>query len=94
MISRSATNAMLLPIIALDMSMTQDEWNKQAANHLKSELARLGIGYKTLIEKLNAIGVHETYKGVSAKINRGTYTFVFFMQCMKALKQKTVRFDE
>lgn len=94
MISRNATNAMPSPLIALDMSMTQDEWNKQAANHLKAELARLGIGYETLIEKLNVIGVHETYKSVSAKINRGTYSFVFFMQCMKALKQKTVRFDE
>lgn len=94
MISRNTANAMPSPSIALDMSMTQDNWNKQAANHLKAELARLGIGYETLIEKLKAIGVDETYKSVSAKINRGTFSFVFFMQCMKALKQKTVRLEE
>lgn len=93
MISLNTTNAMPPHLIALDISMTQDNWNKQAANHLKAELARLGIGYETLIEKLNAIGVHETYKSVSAKINRGTFSFVFFMQCMKALKQKTVRLE-
>ena len=74
-------------------TMNQDDWNKQAANLLKAELARLGIGYETLIAKLEAIGVHETYKSVSAKINRGTFSFAFFMQYMKALKQKTVRLE-
>jgi hypothetical protein len=75
-------------------TMDQDDWNKQAANLLKAELVRLGIGYEILIEKLETIGVHETYKSVSAKINRGTFSFAFFMQCMKALKQKTVHLEK
>ena len=74
--------------------MTQEEWNRQAANLLKAELARLGIGYEGLIEQLQAIGVDESYKGIAAKINRGTFSFAFFMQCKKALKQKTVRLEE
>ena len=74
--------------------MTQEEWNRQAANLLKAELARLGIGYEELIEQLQAIGVDESYKGIAAKINRGTFSFAFFMQCMKALKQKMVRLEE
>jgi hypothetical protein len=71
--------------------MTQEEWNRQAANLLKAELARLGIGYEGLIEKLQAIGVDESYKGIAAKINRGTFSFAFFMQCMKALGIKEFR---
>ena len=74
--------------------MTQEEWNRQAANLLKAELVRMGIGYEGLIQQLHAIGVDESYKGIAAKINRGTFSFVFFMQCMKALKQKTVRLEE
>ncbi len=74
--------------------MTQEEWNKHAANILKAELARLGVGYDGLIEQLQAIGVDESYKSIAAKINRGTFSFAFFMQCMKALKQKTVRLEE
>lgn len=74
--------------------MTQEEWNRQAANFLKAELVRMGIGYEGLIEQLQAIGVDESYKGIAAKINRGTFSFAFFMQCMKALKQKTVRLEE
>ena len=41
-----------------------------------------------------AIGVEESYKGIAAKINRGTFSFAFFMQCMKALNQKIVRLEE
>lgn len=74
--------------------MTQDEWNRQAANLLKAELVRMGIGYEGLIEQLQAIGVEESYKGIAAKINRGTFSFAFFMQCMKALNQKIVRLEE
>lgn len=64
------------------------------ATLLKAELTRLGIGYEGLIEKLKAIGVDESYKGIAAKINRGTFSFAFFMQCMKAIHQKTVRLED
>lgn len=74
--------------------MTQEEWNRQAANLLKAELVRMGIGYEGLIQQLQAIGVDESYKGIAAKINRGTFSFAFFMQCMKALNQKIVRLEE
>ncbi|MGZ0787639.1 DUF6471 domain-containing protein [Pseudomonas saponiphila] len=74
--------------------MTQEEWNKQAANLLKAELARAGVGYEELIDKLKEIGVDESYKGIAAKINRGTFSFAFFMQCMGALNVKIVRLGE
>jgi len=71
--------------------MSQEYWNKQAANLLKSEMARVGVGYEGLIEHLKVIGVEESYKGVAAKVNRGTFSFAFFMQCMKALGIEQVR---
>lgn len=71
--------------------MNQEEWNKQAANLLKAELARAGVGYEGLIDKLKEIGVDESYKGIAAKINRGTFSFVFFMQCMSALGKTEIR---
>jgi Domain of unknown function (DUF6471) len=74
--------------------MLHEDWNKHAANLLKAELTRLGIGYEGLIEKLKAIGVEESYKGIAAKINRGTFSFAFFVQCMKAINQKTFRLEE
>lgn len=74
--------------------MVSDEWNRYASNLLKAELARAGIGYDELIRRLAAIGVQEGYKGLAAKINRGTFSLVFFAQCMQALEVRTVRLRE
>lgn len=74
--------------------MNDEEWNRFATNLLKVELARVGIGYDELIKRLDAIGVQESYKGLAAKINRGTFSLVFFAQCMKALGVKSVRLSE
>lgn len=60
---------------------------------LKSELTRMGVSYDVLVLKLNAIGVSENYNTVNTKINRGTFSFVFFMQCMNAIGKNTVILD-
>ena len=53
-------------------------FDKKAKILLKTELARAGIGYAELIEKLSAIGVEETYAGISNKISRGKFSLSFF----------------
>ncbi|MBC3832426.1 hypothetical protein H8K33_13045 [Undibacterium amnicola] len=73
--------------------MQNNDWNSRATNLLKSELKLAGIGYEELIKRLAEIGVEESYKGIANKINRGAFTFAFFMQCMKALGKDTIRFD-
>lgn len=73
--------------------MNENEWKSHAKNILKAELTRQGVSYDVLVEKLKAIGVEENYNTVNTKINRGTFSFVFFVQCMKALDIKLVRFD-
>ncbi|HEY8099301.1 MAG TPA: DUF6471 domain-containing protein [Burkholderiaceae bacterium] len=73
--------------------MDRDEWNRQATNVLKAELARAGIGYDELLRRLAGLGVEESYKGIANKINRGAFTFMFFMQCMKALGKTSIRLD-
>lgn len=73
--------------------MTDIDWHKLATNTIKVELARSGIGYEELIRRLEAIGVKESYTGIAAKINRGTFSFMFFMQCMKALGKSEIRLD-
>ena len=73
--------------------MEHENWNRRATNLLKAELKLAGIGYEELINRLADIGVEESYKGIANKINRGAFTFAFFMQCMKALGKTTVRLD-
>jgi hypothetical protein len=73
--------------------MTDTDWNKLATNTIKAELARSGIGYEELINRLDAIGIKESYTGIAAKINRGTFSFAFFMQCMKVLGVNEIRIN-
>jgi hypothetical protein len=68
-----------------------EEWNGRATNLLKSEMARAGVGYEELINRLRALDIDESYKGIANKINRGAFSFVFFMQCMKALGISEIR---
>jgi len=71
----------------------RDEWSIKASRLLKSELDLAGMSYMDLINRLALIGVTESYKGIANKINRGSFTFAFFMQCMKAIEKKTIRLD-
>jgi len=69
-------------------NMTVDnitDWNAQARTILKAELVRKGIGYKRLAELLAEIGVEETPSAITNKMSRGTFSFAFFLQCMRAI---------
>ncbi len=71
--------------------MNDEEWKVYAKNLLKAELTRHGVSYEALVDKLNAMGVDETYHSVNNKINRGTFNFVFVLQCLKAIGAKDFR---
>lgn len=69
------------------------EWQKQATNLLKAELTRRGVSYDQLKEKLALLNVQETAAAINAKINRGTFSFMFFLQVMKAVEGKNLRIE-
>ena len=68
-------------------------WDHIAANILKNELKRQKITYEDLCKCLTKIRVDETIASVSNKINRGTFSFSFFIQCMKAIASPQFHFD-
>jgi hypothetical protein len=74
--------------------MEHEDWNREATKVLKAELKRSGVSYEELVKKLAGLGTTASYKGIANKVNRGTFTFAFFMQCMKALGKATVRLDD
>ena len=69
------------------------DWNREAKRLLRSELVRRQIGYKQLAVLLEGLGVEETERSIANKISRGAFTFVFFLQCMKALRRPAVHID-
>jgi len=71
--------------------MQTQDWQATAKNILKAELKRKGVDYETLAEKLKGFGIEESYNSINTKINRGTFTFQFFLQCMKAIGVNDIR---
>lgn len=74
-------------------NMDEEGWKKHAKNMLKAELKRRGISYEALATKLQAMGVDENYNTVNTKLNRGAFSFVFALQCFKAMGAKEIRLD-
>ncbi len=46
-----------------------------------------------LVAKLKAIGVDENYNSVNTKLNRGSFSFAFALQCFKAVDAKEIRLN-
>ena len=73
---------------------TDSEWQDRVKNLLKAELKRKGVSYAQLAEKLTAMGIPETERNISNKLSRGSFTAVFFVQCLFAIGAHTVRLHE
>jgi hypothetical protein len=65
-------------------------WENEARQLLKAEIVRKGLTYERLAKALQAIGIAETPRSIANKISRGSFSFVFFLQCLRALGAETV----
>jgi hypothetical protein len=70
------------------------DWKAQVKGLLKSELAKKNMTYADLAEKLAAIGVKDSERNISNKISRGSFTAVFFVQCMEAIGTRTIHLSD
>jgi Domain of unknown function (DUF6471) len=65
-------------------------WQAKAKGLLKAELKRRNLSYADLAEKLGAIGIKDNERNISNKIGRGSFTAVFFIQCLEAIGCNTI----
>ncbi|MGZ8401742.1 MAG: DUF6471 domain-containing protein [Rhodoplanes sp.] len=77
----------------LGMPAKQTDWQAQVKGLLKAKLKRRDLSYVDLAEKLAGIGVRDNQRNISDKIARGTFTAVFFVQCMEAIGVKVIHLD-
>lgn len=69
------------------------DWENEARRIVKAELARRGMTYERLAKRLKTIGINETERSIANKMSRGTFSFIFFLQCMKAIGNNEVAFN-
>lgn len=68
-------------------------WHKRATTTLKTALAMHDLSYKELSRRLKGIGEDEPEKTLSNKINRGSFSFLFFIKCLYVLGQREFRLE-
>jgi Domain of unknown function (DUF6471) len=75
------------------MAAKTKDWVAQVKGILKAELKRRNISYADLSEKLAAIGVKDNERNIANKIARGSFTAVFFIQCLEAIGCNTIHLN-
>jgi hypothetical protein len=76
------------------MAAKTKDWQAQVKGILKAELARRNLSYADLAEKLAAVGVKDNDRNIANKIARGSFTAVFFVQCMEAIGCRAIHLDD
>jgi Domain of unknown function (DUF6471) len=61
---------------------------------LRAEMARRGMTYEQLAEKLAEIGVKDSAVNIRNKVARGGFSAAFFVQCLRAIGCSTIRISE
>ncbi|RCJ07270.1 hypothetical protein DDK22_17635 [Cupriavidus necator] len=69
------------------------DWPAEARLVVKGLLAREGVTYAALAERLQAIGVSETEYSIANKLARGSFSLVFLLQCVRALGKDQVTIE-
>lgn len=75
------------------MAAKTRDWTAQVKGILKAELKRRNVSYADLADKLAAIGVKDNERNIANKIARGSFTAVFFVQCLEAIGAQTIHLN-
>lgn len=70
------------------------DWEARAKGLLKAELAKRDLTYADLAKKLAAIGIKDNDRNIANKIARGSFTAVFFLQCLSAIGCTTLHIGD
>lgn len=60
--------------------------NQAISGFIKGQLKYQQLSYKQFVERLNEKGVDCTLSGFTTKLNRGTFSAAFFIQCLDVLE--------
>lgn len=72
--------------------MTDEQWRDLAKRIIKVELKRQSLTYDDLSKLLAEMGVDESETSIRNKVSRGTFSFVFALQAMKAIGIELIPF--
>lgn len=69
------------------------DWEDKARGILRAEMAKRGITYAQLAEKLAEIGIEDNERNLRNKVSRGKFTAGFLLQCLSAIGCSSLHLD-
>ena len=69
------------------------DWEVKARGLLRAEMAKQGLTYNQLVERLKAVGVTDDERNLRNKVSRGKFTAAFLLQCLAAIGTHTLHLD-
>ena len=69
------------------------DWEVKARGLLRAEMAKQGLTYNQLVERLKVVGVTDDERNLRNKVSRGKFTAAFLLQCLAALGTHTLHLD-
>jgi hypothetical protein len=76
------------------MAKDLPDWERKVQTLLKVELTKRNLTYKQLSEKLAELGVTESEPNIRNKLSRGTFSAVFFVQCLEAMGCRSLQLSD
>jgi hypothetical protein len=74
--------------------MTEEEWGKRAAAHLKAEMKKAEVTYAEMVKRLKKHGFKESLGSFTMKLNRAAFSASFLLACLAALELEGVRLED
>ncbi len=68
--------------------------NQAISNFIKGQLKANKLSYNEFVEMLNKKGIDCTLSGFTTKLNRGTFSAAFFIQCLYLLEYDSADVNE
>ncbi len=72
---------------------TTTDWKAQAKQIIRAELKRRDLSYADLAKRMESIGLKVNERTIANKIAMGSFSAVFFLQCMEAIGVKNLPLD-
>ena len=64
------------------------EWNREVKNIIKTELRKNNLTHNDLADLFQQMGINETKASIDSKLSRGSFSAIFFVQCLYAIQAK------
>ena len=73
--------------------MEDENWEVRAKSLLKSEMKKMDLTYRQLYELIGFQNSQYDEQVIINKVNRGKFSFAFFLQCMSAMQVTKLYLD-